>query len=619
MIWPASIYAQSLSLKSPIGGEFWQIGKNPSILWDASNLSQVKIEFSTNNGSSWSTIATVAASSKQYDWTVPAAASTNCLVRLSSGNYVSTSAKTFQIADDKLSCLIVVLGSSTSAGTGPTTVDSAYVWRYRKAIFQRNTRFSVTNLAVGGFSTKDVIPSGDANHNITKALSLNPCAIIMNLPTNDAAYNVSVATQLANYTTIMDLAAKAGVKFWVTTTQPRNFTDASQLQNLKDMRDAIISRYGSYVIDFWNGIADSNGFIQSKYGAGDGIHLNNAAHKILCDRVLAKSIDLAVPNSGVVTFYENCEYAGSSAGLAVGDYNLDALKAKNLSNDYISSLKVPAGFKVIAYADDNFSGNSTTFTASDNCLSDNGWDNQISSLKVMANGATGLNGTYSLQNRNSNLYMDITGGSTADGAIILQWTGTGGANQKFTLTDVGNGSYSIIGVQSGKAVDISGASIDNLATVLQWTYNGVNNQKFIFIPTDNGYYKLKAVHSGKLVDVTGGSLVAGGTIIQWDDNNQINAQWKLIATTKSASIDGNTDVEKEIVCYPNPSDNKITLQNIPASTTITLFDLNGRALLKATSGNDNEDVNVDISTLNSGAYYIKIDNKESKVIKLLKR
>lgn len=234
-------------------------------------------------------------------------------------------------------------------------------------------------------------------------------------------------------------------------------------------------------------------------------------------------------------------------------------------------------------------------------------------------GTAGKSGTYSLQNRNSGQYLDISGGSTADGATVLQWPGTGGANQKFTLNEISSGVYNIVSVSSGKLIDISGASTDNGANCVQWSFAGGNNQRYTLLSTDNGYYKLKAVHSSRVLDVYGASTVAGTKIIQWDDNNQSNAQWQLISTTKSANIVIKTEGEKEIVCYPNPADDHITLQNIPASSTITLFDLNGHAQLTAKSGNDNANVNVDISKLNPGAYYIKIDKRGSLVIKLLKR
>jgi hypothetical protein len=294
----------SLTLTSPVGGEFWQAGKAPSILWDCKNLKDVVISYSTNSGSTWTPIDTVSAALYKYTWTVPSIPSTNCLVRLTSNNIVSDCKKVFQIAVDTATFRIVVLGSSTAAGTGPSVQDSAWVWRYTREIFQKNTRMSVTNLAVGGFSTANIIATGDTAHNITKALSLKPFAIILNLPSNDAANNVSVTEQLKRFAEITGAATDKGVKVWVTTTQPKNFTNTSQIQIQKDMRDSILVRYGSYAIDFWNGIAQTNGHIISGLDAGDGTHLNDSAHGILCARVMAKQIDtLCLPAQPIVSLY----------------------------------------------------------------------------------------------------------------------------------------------------------------------------------------------------------------------------------------------------------------------------------------------------------------------------
>ncbi|MCB0636093.1 MAG: hypothetical protein KDC54_05725, partial [Lewinella sp.] len=61
----------SLALQSPNGGETWQVGKAPSIIWKSENLQSVTIEYSVNNGGNWDTIATVPALQQEYPWTVP--------------------------------------------------------------------------------------------------------------------------------------------------------------------------------------------------------------------------------------------------------------------------------------------------------------------------------------------------------------------------------------------------------------------------------------------------------------------------------------------------------------------------------------------------------------------
>ena len=194
---------------------------------------------------------------------------------------------------------IVVLGSSTAAGSGPTNIANAWVNQYRQYVKSVNSSSEVVNLAVGGYTTYHVMPSDytppagrpapDAAHNITMALSHNPDVIIINLPTNDAASNYTVVEQLNNYKAILAKATAQKVPVFVTTTQPRNFS-ADQRQNLIAVRDSTKKQYGTKAIDFWTDIANTDGTVNSKYDMGDGVHLNDAAHTVLKNRVVATSV-----------------------------------------------------------------------------------------------------------------------------------------------------------------------------------------------------------------------------------------------------------------------------------------------------------------------------------------
>ncbi|MCK6603423.1 MAG: GDSL-type esterase/lipase family protein [Ignavibacteriaceae bacterium] len=200
---------------------------------------------------------------------------------------------------------IVVLGSSTSAGTGANPPDSAWVNRFRTHLLSTDSTWRVANLAVGGFTTYHVMPTGfvppagrpvpRVTNNISYALEYNPVAIIINLPSNDAASGYPLSEQIANYDTLVNFAAQRNIRLWITTTQPRNFSSQSQLDALMAMRDSTWSRYGSMAVDFWTEIALSTGYINPLYNSGDGIHLNNAGHRIIYQRAAAKVIPEIVP------------------------------------------------------------------------------------------------------------------------------------------------------------------------------------------------------------------------------------------------------------------------------------------------------------------------------------
>jgi lysophospholipase L1-like esterase len=194
---------------------------------------------------------------------------------------------------------VVVLGSSTAEGVGASVPESSWVNRYRAALKALNPDHQVTNLALGGYTTWHVRPTGsphpadrpapDPARNVTQALSLGADAIILNLPTNDIANGWPIWEQITNDDLVRSVAANSSVPVWVATSQPRNFA-GSMLDSLKKLRDTTFVHYGRYAIDFWTDLATASGTIVPQYDSGDGIHLNDAGHRILFQRVLAEDI-----------------------------------------------------------------------------------------------------------------------------------------------------------------------------------------------------------------------------------------------------------------------------------------------------------------------------------------
>lgn len=74
-----------LTLTSPNGSEVLASGSSHNITWNHSGaaLTNVKLELSTDNGSSYSDIISSTVNDGSYSWTVPSANSSNCLVRIS--------------------------------------------------------------------------------------------------------------------------------------------------------------------------------------------------------------------------------------------------------------------------------------------------------------------------------------------------------------------------------------------------------------------------------------------------------------------------------------------------------------------------------------------------------
>ena len=90
----------SIAVTSPNGGEIWQVGSSQNITWTSvANSGTVLLEYSTNNGTSWTTILASTPDDGTQAWTIPDTPSTTCLVRVSDtdGSPVDVSNAVFSI------------------------------------------------------------------------------------------------------------------------------------------------------------------------------------------------------------------------------------------------------------------------------------------------------------------------------------------------------------------------------------------------------------------------------------------------------------------------------------------------------------------------------------------
>jgi|GEM_PF-5723700 len=75
---------EMIVVTSPNGGESWCAGSTHNITWTCSEVSNVRIEYTTNGGSNWTPIeSSIACALGSYPWSVPYTPSGICLVRIS--------------------------------------------------------------------------------------------------------------------------------------------------------------------------------------------------------------------------------------------------------------------------------------------------------------------------------------------------------------------------------------------------------------------------------------------------------------------------------------------------------------------------------------------------------
>jgi hypothetical protein len=129
---------------------------------------------------------------------------------------------------------------------------------------------------------------------------------------------------------------------------------------------------------------------------------------------------------------------------------------------------------------------------------------------------------YRFVNVNSGQALDVNGGSTVNGAGIIQWPQNGGTNQQWIITSNGGDYYKITNRNSGLALDVNGGLTANGTGIVQWPWSGANSQQWQLTTTSDGIYKAINRNSGLALDVNGVGIIQG----PWTGGN--NQQWQLV-------------------------------------------------------------------------------------------
>jgi hypothetical protein len=133
---------------------------------------------------------------------------------------------------------------------------------------------------------------------------------------------------------------------------------------------------------------------------------------------------------------------------------------------------------------------------------------------------------FTLQSRQSSLYLDVTGQMSAkDGASAVQQRSTGGPHQHWLLSPgPAEGEYYIVNDHTGLYLEVSGTAAG--ASIVENTASGAANQ--VWELTQVAPYSLiKNKGTGLYMDVLGGSTEAGAQVVAWTLNSGANQQWRL--------------------------------------------------------------------------------------------
>ena len=126
-------------------------------------------------------------------------------------------------------------------------------------------------------------------------------------------------------------------------------------------------------------------------------------------------------------------------------------------------------------------------------------------------------GFHQLVDQNSGDCLDISGGSTSNGASLVIWPckSSGQSNQEFSFNPVSGGYGELTNQNSNKSLAVLSASTSQGAQVIQYTTNGTSNSLWLPVSLGNGQWQFKNQNSGLCLDVTGASTQQGTKLQQW--------------------------------------------------------------------------------------------------------
>jgi hypothetical protein len=240
---------------------------------------------------------------------------------------------------------------------------------------------------------------------------------------------------------------------------------------------------------------------------------------------------------------------------------------------------------------------------------------------------SGFSGTYKITARHSSKALDVTSGSTADGANVQQWTDNGSAAQQWVITATTDGHYRIVNRGSNKALEVAGSGISDGSNVQQWSYTGANNQQWKIEATTDGFFRLLNRNSGKALDVAGVSASDGANVHQWTYGGGGNQQWKLeqLSTTAARMAgagSGQRTSELFLQVHPNPASREVTISLAgfegESAVQVRLSDLAGKAFLRQQVQPGAREVTLSVSHLPPGVFVVRVQGgKTGKTAKLL--
>lgn len=231
---------------------------------------------------------------------------------------------------------------------------------------------------------------------------------------------------------------------------------------------------------------------------------------------------------------------------------------------------------------------------------------------------SGGESTVSMKKGNSTGFAIDGGSGGANGQNVkLGASATNNVNQQWVEINRGSGFYSYKKNNTNFCLD-GGSGGANGQNVKLWTCAANNqNQHWKKVAVGGGKFRLeKRNASGFSID--GGNGGANGqNIYLWgSNNNNANQQWlfgNIASIAKSTlAIKSNTNDIGDLVVYPSPTFDKITIEGIgTGASEVIIYDLMGSLIQKTTLSRGKSN-SIDVSALNAGVYLITVKQESGK-------
>ena len=105
-----------------------------------------------------------------------------------------------------------------------------------------------------------------------------------------------------------------------------------------------------------------------------------------------------------------------------------------------------------------------------------------------------------------------------------------------------------------------------------------------------------------------------------NSGNSVSSQVQITVFDPLSISENNLE---NIFLFPNPVEDKINIQNIYSNCKISMFDILGKNYeINVINNFENNSISINISNLNTGTYFIRIEDintRQSKTLRLIKK